>query len=667
MEAEWRARCEEANIVVETREAELQLATMQVRELEEECRRLRSQAQEHRDAQPHLGSASAGDTGEEVESLRRRLGENQELQQQQEKLIATLREELEEAMMKRPHEIRHSLDELDGELSVVRAEMERVWDELRSRDAALEDQQLELTSTRAQLASCSAERQGLEQEVATLRRELTHKEETCGSRERALAAEKTQLTVKLTALEMKVSEREMLDESRARSGSTLTEKLESLERENREFRQRHNKARAQAEDLAAKVQDLSRLNLALQEERDHAQRELRQICSGFQDLRDSTEIQKLRVRELEGVARHLQKDDQLKTTQLTALVIELRELRKAYQTVSGAEPSGGDPSHADWVSRSRIIRNAIEAIEGQAGRVRVLEEELRAVRATPGFESLEAELQQLRKDAQANSNKVTALVIELKLLKEKNKKLMRDKIHLEQRLEDGGLSHDLSPDLSYDLSHGGRGKQAWGSTLAAEAGERPSQPTQLRPAAGHATTSPREERPSPLLASASPTVASASASSSPRTTLGSLGSVGSQGGRSGGTPQPIGRPRHSSLSPVRRAEKATRGHRAWPRRSPLSHEDSTEGSHREDLVAGRRSDVEEGEDDVGDDDEDEDAGEGAMYNTGEFGQLRSTPLPAGVPELPAFRSLSPLAGAPVSPPEACDQAGRTGAAVSQEQ
>lgn len=48
-----------------------------------------------------------------------------------------------------------SLEEVDTELALVRKELQKVWDMLKTRDTALEEQHLELESARSQVPNLS--------------------------------------------------------------------------------------------------------------------------------------------------------------------------------------------------------------------------------------------------------------------------------------------------------------------------------------------------------------------------------------------------------------------------------------------------------------------------------------------------------------------------------
>ncbi|KAB5565729.1 hypothetical protein PHYPO_G00244880 [Pangasianodon hypophthalmus] len=94
-----------------------------------------------------------------------------------------------------------SLEEMDGELVQLKAELQKVWDMLKSRDTELEEQQHELQSARGQVTQQNSEVQRLEQQLAKRDQELKQRDLFLKDLMRQRDTEKTQAQIKITGLE----------------------------------------------------------------------------------------------------------------------------------------------------------------------------------------------------------------------------------------------------------------------------------------------------------------------------------------------------------------------------------------------------------------------------------------------------------------------------------
>ncbi|MCI4381879.1 hypothetical protein PGIGA_G00257070 [Pangasianodon gigas] len=94
-----------------------------------------------------------------------------------------------------------SLEEMDGELVQLKAELQKVWDMLKSRDTELEEQEHELQSARGQVTQQNSEVQRLEQQLAKRDQELKQRDLFLKDLMRQRDTEKTEAQIKITALE----------------------------------------------------------------------------------------------------------------------------------------------------------------------------------------------------------------------------------------------------------------------------------------------------------------------------------------------------------------------------------------------------------------------------------------------------------------------------------
>ncbi|XP_058264490.1 golgin subfamily A member 6-like protein 7 isoform X3 [Hemibagrus wyckioides] len=94
-----------------------------------------------------------------------------------------------------------SLEEMDGELVQLKAELQKVWDMLKIRDTELEEQQHELQSARGQVTQQNNEVQRLEQQLAKRDQELEQRALFLKDLMRQRDTEKTEVQIKISALE----------------------------------------------------------------------------------------------------------------------------------------------------------------------------------------------------------------------------------------------------------------------------------------------------------------------------------------------------------------------------------------------------------------------------------------------------------------------------------
>ncbi|XP_039614060.1 uncharacterized protein LOC120532258 isoform X6 [Polypterus senegalus] len=76
----------------------------------------------------------------------------------------------------------------------------------------------------------------------------------------------------------------------------------------------------------------------------------------------------------------LQAEDYLKVNQVTALVIELKQMRQAYKALLAKSNTAEDVAAIEWVRRSQVIRDCVDSIRANEERLRLLEDENRRLR-----------------------------------------------------------------------------------------------------------------------------------------------------------------------------------------------------------------------------------------------------------------------------------------------
>ncbi|XP_078690278.1 uncharacterized protein LOC144921328 isoform X1 [Branchiostoma floridae x Branchiostoma belcheri] len=204
----------------------------------------------------------------EVESLSSQLKDAEIIQEKQENVIRSMKEELEDEKMRKPKKIRfldelqppqESMDEVGAELLHVRGELQKVWDMIHVKDGELEEHGRQLEEARAKHVEVQLEKDRLQQKVDSLQRQVISKEET------------------ITELR---NEKNSLQGQRRGSG-TLAEKLECLETENQTLKDKcHDLGRTIAE-LEVANKDLSRKFDKLSKDKESADKEISSLRSSI--------------------------------------------------------------------------------------------------------------------------------------------------------------------------------------------------------------------------------------------------------------------------------------------------------------------------------------------------------------------------------------------------
>ncbi|XP_067829669.1 myosin-9-like isoform X2 [Heptranchias perlo] len=384
----------------------------------------------------------------QISSLQQDLKDTKTTQRQQCAIIRGLREELEEANLSKPGEMKAALEEVDSELFQVREELQKVWDMLHVRNTELESRHQELESARSQYTGCCSENQRLEQQVTSLKQQIAEKEQALRQLERLRKTEKTELEIKISKLELKLAEVEAL-------GENQQQKSPSGEPKNPQSYpfQKCSRCDSFLEEMSTKVQDYGARSTELQEERDTALKSLNEVQVLTQGLEETVNLEQRFSQTLQGENSGFSRRSQLMSEQLATLVKEQEDLTKAYSKLP--EDRKGKKSLEYWVSRSHLVQNVVEMMKSQEGRELSLEEENQRLKEGPAFQNfqkLEEEIESLQHNLDAKSEKMTAMACEMEALRHKNENLMKAKVRVQQQIEDVQSLREQSKDSLVDTS-----------------------------------------------------------------------------------------------------------------------------------------------------------------------------------------------------------------------
>ncbi|XP_059802549.1 myosin-11-like isoform X3 [Hypanus sabinus] len=395
------------------------------------------------------------DLVKQISSLQQDLRDSKTTQRQQNAIIRGLREELEEANLNKPGEIKASLEEVDSELFQVREELQKVWDMLHMRNSELEEQHQELESARGQFTECNSENQRLENLVTTLKQQVTEKEHALRQLERLRRTEKTEFEIKISAIELKLAEVDVLgevqqesprDEHKSYPLQTCRCCDSLLEKMN---------AKVQGSILppvcGLAVRDYSDRNSELREEKDTALKSLNEAkiltqvkasketgdqASSAWGLEETVSLEQRFTQTLEGENRDFSRRSQLMSEQLVALAKEQEDLIKAYNNLP--DDRKGETSLEYWTPRSHLVRNVGEMLTSQEEQQQSLEEQnqrLKDYAACQNFQKLEEEMQQLQHQLHTKRQKMAAMAREMESLKHRNEDLMKAQVMGDQTME----------------------------------------------------------------------------------------------------------------------------------------------------------------------------------------------------------------------------------------
>ncbi|XP_078285843.1 uncharacterized protein LOC144610803 isoform X8 [Rhinoraja longicauda] len=363
----------------------------------------------------------------QISALQQDLRESKTTQRQQNAIIRGLREELEEANLNKPREIKASLEEVDSELFRVREELQKVWDMLHTRNSKLEEQHQELESTRGQFTECNSENQRLEDLVTSLKQQVSEKEHVLRQHERLRQTEKTDFQIKISALELKLAEVEV--------AGGAQEEVQTEEGKSPPL-QKCLRCDSFLEKMNSKVQGYSERNTELQEERTNALKSLNETQVRTQGLEETVGLEHQFTQSLEGENSDLGKRSQRMSEQLVSLTREQKDLTKAYDELP--EEMKGETSVEYWAPRSQLVQNVGEMVKTQEEEQRSLERQSHTLKervACQNFHKLQEEMQQLQHQLDGKRQKMATMACEMESLKHKNEDLVKAQAEGQHLLE----------------------------------------------------------------------------------------------------------------------------------------------------------------------------------------------------------------------------------------
>ncbi|XP_053898758.1 myosin-3 isoform X3 [Malaclemys terrapin pileata] len=368
----------------------------------------------------------------EVESLKQELQRETASRQEKEELIWTLREELEELKLKQPGDIKASLEEVDTELVLVREELQKVWDMLKTRDTALEERHLELESARNQYTECSSEKLRLEQLVASLEHQLAEREQALRHLRQASEMEKTKLEIQASSLELKLPEVEVLrDDAQRRNQASGPPEVQNWgPRQSRASRSEGKCSQCDAflAQLNKMIQSCTEKGAVLQEDQT-----LTYLCELQGLLKGLSQCTAGQVtRSPQEKSQTLEQQHQLVTEQLKGLFRQRQQLQSGHRKLSRDQKD--ECSVEQWVKNSQV--NARGAIKPHGKPPQELREKQQPVSGDLGFSTSTEEAQSLRLQLQEKTEMISAMASEIQGLQQKNEHLMKAKLRFQQQIQD---------------------------------------------------------------------------------------------------------------------------------------------------------------------------------------------------------------------------------------
>ncbi|XP_074862701.1 uncharacterized protein LOC142019549 isoform X3 [Carettochelys insculpta] len=375
-----------------------------------------------------LGAVASGGLSE-VEDLKQKLQQETASRQEQEELIWTLREELEELKQKQPGDIKASLEEVDTELVLVREELQKVWDMLKTRDTELEEQHLELESARSQYTECSSEKVRLEQLVTSLERQLAEREQALQHLRQASEMEKTELEIKASSLELKLAEAEVLrDNAPHRNQVSGPPEAQSWGLGQSGSQGKCSRCDAFLTRLDKMIQSCTENEAALQEKG----RALAYLCELQGLLKGQRQSGTgLVTRSPQGKSPTLEEQRQLVTEQLKGLFREKQQLQAGHRKL----PRDQDKCSAEqWGKKSQ--GNTRGATKPQEKSLQEPREKQPPGPGDPAFSNSTEEAQSLRLQLQEKTETISAMAVEIQGLQQRNEHLMKAKLRFQQQIKD---------------------------------------------------------------------------------------------------------------------------------------------------------------------------------------------------------------------------------------
>ncbi|XP_063305372.1 myosin-2 heavy chain-like isoform X2 [Pelobates fuscus] len=377
---------------------------------------------------------SSAELRSQIENLKQELEKEREAVMQKEELIFTLREEVEELKHKKPGDIKASLEEVDSDLVEVRKELQKVWDMLKTKGTELEEQYQELKSARSQYKECSAENVRLEQLVASLQKQLEGSEETVRHLQQKREMEKTEMDIERSSLELKLAEMH---------GQTDTASSTAVHQPPRTGPRRWSPVGAQAADGSQKcarcdafllqldktIKGCQGCNVELEEEKTQMLSSLHQLQGILKDSSKQTKVNEQVAQILQADNESLKKQYRSVTEQLKGLFKEKINLTKAYNKL----PKEEKPEE-NWAEKFKMVENVQSSIEDQEKRQEELGKERDRLQEDL-IKTHNNDIRSLQRQLEEQSNKISSMTSEIKMLRERNDSLMKAKLRFQQQVQ----------------------------------------------------------------------------------------------------------------------------------------------------------------------------------------------------------------------------------------
>ncbi|XP_018408493.1 PREDICTED: putative leucine-rich repeat-containing protein DDB_G0290503 [Nanorana parkeri] len=377
-----------------------------------------------------LKRLSVGDVRAEIQNLEQQLEKEKETRKQKDELIFTLKEELEDLKCKKPGDIKASLEEVDSELVLVREELQKVWNMLKSKDTELEEQYQELESARDQYTECSSEKVKLEQLVTSLQKQIEEKEQSVKHLQQIKEMEKTEMDIERSSLELKLAEMQeqcgkISPNNTVQGAKTgvkswspgVTQPAASL----------HKCTRCDVflQQLEKAIKGYQERNVELREEKNQTLVCLYQLQDVLKDLSKQTKINEQVAQNLQVDNDTLKQQHKMVTEQLKGLFKEKKNLESAYKKFPKEEKPADD-----WTVKSKLVKNVLESVKAhkehqeELGKEKSLHKDLE-----------EKDVTKLQKQLEEKSEKISTMAFEIKMLREKNESLMKAKLRFQQQVQ----------------------------------------------------------------------------------------------------------------------------------------------------------------------------------------------------------------------------------------
>ncbi|XP_072258301.1 uncharacterized protein [Pyxicephalus adspersus] len=378
-----------------------------------------------------LKRLNVGDVRAEIQNLEQELEKEKESKKQKDELIFTLKEELEDLKRKKPGDIKASLEEVDSELVLVREELQKVWDMLKSKDTELEEQYQELESARDQYTECSTEKVRLEQFVTSLQKQIEEKDQSIKHLQQMREMDKTEMDIERSSLELKLAE--MQEQCGKISSNNMVKEAKTGKncwspRVAKPAADSHKCSRCEVflQQLEKAIKGCQERNVELREEKNQTLVCLHQLQDVLKNLSKQTKINEQVAQNLQVDNESLKQQHRLVTEQLKGLFKEKRNLESAYKKI----PKEEKPTD-DWTVKSRLVKNVLNSVSAHKEH----QEEVSKEQQNLHEESNEKDFKILQQQLQEKSEKISTMASEIKMLREKNESLMKAKLRFQQQVQ----------------------------------------------------------------------------------------------------------------------------------------------------------------------------------------------------------------------------------------